>query len=252
MTPSSHSVHQNPKALETRHLPVEVELFIEPDGTVVFADLAVDAFPIARQLAGKRGIMFEALIQIVRDWSVILSLRWQVAYLNLRNQDRLADDLHEPRKIIQHLEHSIRRLTKQTEERDAQIAKLEQEKRALENRRPQGVASARNAQFAVFRRLHPIVTQWPTLRMTIQDEDTIPIDTILELLAPLDEVVDEMGFEPLETPGEKVAFNPDHHRAVGKGARSINPGDTVKVRYIGYTYDGEVVYKAHVTHIDNE
>ena len=28
-------------------LPVEVELYVEPDGTVVFADLAADVLPIA-------------------------------------------------------------------------------------------------------------------------------------------------------------------------------------------------------------
>jgi hypothetical protein len=31
-------------------LPVEIEFYIEPDGTVVFADLAADILPIAQQL----------------------------------------------------------------------------------------------------------------------------------------------------------------------------------------------------------
>jgi hypothetical protein len=31
-------------------LPVEVELYIQPDGTVIFADLAADTIPIAQQL----------------------------------------------------------------------------------------------------------------------------------------------------------------------------------------------------------
>lgn len=31
-------------------LPVEVEIYIQPDGTVVFADLAAETVPIAQQL----------------------------------------------------------------------------------------------------------------------------------------------------------------------------------------------------------
>ena len=31
-------------------LPVEIELYIEPDGTVIFADLAAEALPLARAL----------------------------------------------------------------------------------------------------------------------------------------------------------------------------------------------------------
>jgi len=32
------------------NLPVEIELYIEPDGTVTFADLAAEALPIATSL----------------------------------------------------------------------------------------------------------------------------------------------------------------------------------------------------------
>ncbi len=31
-------------------LPVEIELYIEPDGTVIFADLAAETIPIAHEL----------------------------------------------------------------------------------------------------------------------------------------------------------------------------------------------------------
>ncbi len=37
-TPSDHDVP----------LPVRVEIFVEPDGTVVFADLAADLIPVAQ------------------------------------------------------------------------------------------------------------------------------------------------------------------------------------------------------------
>ncbi len=41
---------QNLPDSEDGDLPVEVEIYIQPDGTVVFADLAADTVPIAQQL----------------------------------------------------------------------------------------------------------------------------------------------------------------------------------------------------------
>lgn len=35
---------------ETFRLPVEIELYIEPDGSVIFADLAADVIPMAHSL----------------------------------------------------------------------------------------------------------------------------------------------------------------------------------------------------------
>lgn len=41
----------NPKGDQSEtHIPVEVEFYIEADGTVVFADLAADLIPIAQEL----------------------------------------------------------------------------------------------------------------------------------------------------------------------------------------------------------
>lgn len=44
-----HSSQSSPKAEELK-LPVEVEIYIDPDGSVVFADLEQKVIPIARRL----------------------------------------------------------------------------------------------------------------------------------------------------------------------------------------------------------
>jgi len=231
---------RNPITQGTYHLPVEIELTIEPDGAVVFADLAADAVPIARRLMGKEGTMFKLLIQALRDGLAILPLSWQVAYLKLRAFDRLLDDLSASRENAHALGRTVRRLTRQVGEREAQIATLETQK-------PLASASVREAQLAAFKHLRPIATQLPSLRASIRGGKNVSAEEILELLAPLYDALSEMGFEPLGAPGETVAFDPTHHRAVGKGARDIKPGDAVNVQAIGYTHGGETVYKAQVT-----
>jgi len=42
-------MNESPKP-QNKLLPVELELFIDPDGTVVFADLAAEMIPIAQKL----------------------------------------------------------------------------------------------------------------------------------------------------------------------------------------------------------
>ena len=42
-------------------LPVEVEIYIQPDGTVVFADLAAETVPIAQQLNPDQPLICDVL-----------------------------------------------------------------------------------------------------------------------------------------------------------------------------------------------
>jgi hypothetical protein len=250
--PQSRSSDQESKTQKVHQLPTEIELFIEPDGTVVFADLAVDAIPIAHRLTTKRGTMFKSLIQAFQDGLAVLPLRWQISHLKLSSYSRLADSLRDSLTTIRSLERSVGRLNRQINESAAQIAKLEHEKEALESGRPKATPSVRDAQRAAFRHLRPIAAQLPTLRKSIEEGENISTKDILELLIPLDDTLDEMGFRSIGAPGELVKFDPEHHRTVGKGARSIKLGDTVKILFIGHTHGGDVVYKAQVTHIDNE
>ncbi len=243
--PPPHSSDRKPRTQETRHLPVEIELFIEPDGAVVFADLAADVVPIARRLTEKRETMYESLLKALRDWLAILPLRWQVSYLKLQAYDRMQSALHESQAAAHSLERSVWRLNRQIEAQEAQIAELE-------SRRPQVSASVRETQLAIFRSLRPIVTELPSLRAAIKEGKSISAEDVLVVLSPLDEAVEEIGFKPFGLPEDTLPFDPERHRAVGKGARSVGPGDTVRVRHSGYTYNGEVIYKAHVTRIGNE
>jgi hypothetical protein len=250
--PPSYSSDWKPRTQETRQLPVEIELFIEPDGAVVFADLAADAVPIARRLTDRRKSMFESLIQTLRDWLAIWPLRWQVSYLKLRTYDHLENGFRESQETIRSLERAAWRLNRRIEAQETQIAELEHEKEALANRSPLPSPSVREVQLAIFRYLHPIMMELSTWRMAAEEGKKVSPEDILERLALLDEAVEKMGFRPFGSPGETMPFDPERHRAVGKGARSVKPGDAVRVLHVGYSYGDDVVYKAHVTRVDNE
>jgi hypothetical protein len=248
----SHSPDWKSRTQETHQLPVEIELFIEPDGAVVFADLAADAVPIARRLTDRRKSMFESLIQTLRDWLAIWPLRWQVSYLKLMTYERLEDGLRESQETIRSLERAAWRLNRRIEAQEAQIAGLEQEKETLASRSPLPSPSVHEVQLAIFRYLRPIVMELSTWRMAVKGGENLSPEDILQQLAPLDEAVEEMEFRPFGSPGETTPFDSERHRAVGKGARSIKLGDAVRVLHAGYSYGDDVVYKAHVTHVDNE
>lgn len=242
------------KAKGFSQLPVEIELFVEPDGSVVFADLAADAVPIANRLIGAGETMFESLVCALRNWLAVLSLRWQVDSLKLGTYDHLADNLRGLREALRTLERTIDSLNQQLDERGAQIVKLQQEYKTLQNQREESPRrSARRARLQVFSRLRSIATQLPTLRAAAEEGTEVSAKDVLDMLTSLDQALSDMRFTPIGEVGEFMEFDPIHHRAVGKGARSVAPGDLVKVRFIGYLYsDKEVACKAEVTRVSDE
>ena len=73
------------------------------------------------------------------------------------------------------------------------------------------------------------------------------MDDLSALVDSLNAALSDIGFAPIGKAGSGTKFDKTLHRAVGKGARSVQDGDSVNVRYVGYERDGKVVVKAHVT-----
>lgn len=195
--------------------------------------------------------LFLTAIREVWDRLVVLRLRFEIACLKATNYDQLADTVQALRRALQTQERVQDDLRRQLEARNAQIEKLRDEYAALEIRRSkEGATTTRSAHLAVFKQLQPILTQLPALRLAIEEGAEVTIRDVLELLSPLDEMMGDMGFEAVGEAGAHVRYDPRLHRAVGRGARSVTPDDLVRVRYIGYLYDGEVVCKAEVNRVE--
>lgn len=188
------------------------------------------------------------LVQLLRDRVAVFRLQREIDRLKLRNYDLLVDNLHGLRRALGTQRRAADELAAQLEQRSAQISELRKEYAALEARQNHmGASSVRDERLALFKRLQPVATQLPTLRAALADGANLSPRDVLDLLTPLDEMLRDLGFEQIGEAGTEVPYDPRKHRAVGRGARSIAPEAPVRVRYVGYVYDGEIVCKAEVT-----
>ena len=199
------------------------------------------------------GKLLRSVFHALRDRLAILRLRQEVNRLRLAHYDRLVDSVRGLRRVIETQKRAIEDLHRQLEARDASIEKLRAEYAALQARRGESRSDIIRAErLAVFRRMQEVVTQLPTLRAAVEEGADLSARDVLGLLAPLEQVWRDLGFEVIGEAGQIVPYDPKLHRPVGREARSVNPDDAVRVRYVGYTYNGEIVCKAEVTRVEQE
>ncbi len=195
--------------------------------------------------------LYEALEYLLEPF-LVLRLRVQVTRLKAREYDRVAGEIQGLQRALETQQRVQEDLYRQIDERDAQIAKLREEYAALRQRGTEaGAVQSDAARLEMFRRLQPVMTQLPTLRRAVEEGAAIGARDVLDLLAPLDEMLADLGFEPIGQAGAELEFDPTRHHPVGSRAREVTPGSRVRVRYVGYMYNGAVLAKAEVTRADS-
>lgn len=222
---------------------------MRPQASLHLARLTLVRGRNAKEMLDKLRDTFSA---VSADALAITRLELELGYLKLADYDRLARAQRGLRNVISTLERNVDDLSARLEEREKRVEKLQAEYKALQVRESSDVkASTDGERLALFKKLEPLATQLPTLHQSIKEGAEVSAGDVLELLAPLDELLSDLGFTAIGKAGAKLTFDPTRHRAVGKGARSVELGDPVRVRYVGYLYEGEVVVKAHVTAIQD-
>ncbi len=189
---------------------------------------------------------------LVRDRLEIIRLQQEIKELKAQAYDRLAAAVIGLRRAVETQERVADDLQQQLNERDEQIAKLREEYAQLNSRGDASISEAREAErLAWFKRLQPMLVQLPTLRSAVETEGAdISARDVLNIVSLMDEVLADMQFEPIGAAGENVTYDPKKHKPVGRGARSLHPEDEVRVRYVGYMHDGDVLVKAEVTKLE--
>lgn len=188
------------------------------------------------------------VVQIVRGQVAIVVMRFEISRLRLQNYDRLVDTVHGLRRALDTQNRALDDLHQQLDDREGQIKKLQNEYVALQQFHSQGEGASLVAdRLDVFKRLQSIAVQLPTLRAAVDDGAGLAARDVLDLLAPFDEMLRDFGFERIGQAGAQAPYDPTRHRPVGRGARSVESGDMVRIRYVGYLYEGQVVCKAEVT-----
>jgi molecular chaperone GrpE (heat shock protein) len=194
--------------------------------------------------------LLASFVQIIRDRLAIVVMRLEISRLKLQDYDRLAETVHGLRRALDTQKRSLDDVHQQLDEKEGQIKKLQNEYVTLQQLQSQSEGASLAAdRLDVFKRLQSIAVQLPTLRAAIDDGAGVAARDVLDLLAPFDEMLRDFGFEPIGEAGAQTPFDPTRHRPVGRGAHSVTPDDMVRVRYVGYLYNGQVLCKAEVTHI---
>lgn len=90
------------------------------------------------------------------------------------------------------------------------------------------------------------LTYWPSAAAKAQSNPEIPATRLLPIVKPIEELLAKWGVEAIASVGEEIPYDPQEHQLI-KG--KAQPGDLVKVNYIGYKQGDKLLYRAKVSAI---
>ena len=86
--------------------------------------------------------------------------------------------------------------------------------------------------------------QWPTAATAVRQNPQLPATRLLSLVEPVKQLLEQWDVETIASVGEELAYDPQHHQLM-KGI--AQPGELVKVRYVGYKQGDKLLHKAKVS-----
>ncbi len=96
--------------------------------------------------------------------------------------------------------------------------------------------------------LEPWLVQWPTAAYAAQQNQQLPAVRVLPLVRPVEQLVQEWGVEAIASVGSELPYDPQWHQLMEGTAQ---PGELVRIRYIGYRVGEKLLYRAKVSPIGN-
>ncbi|MBD2530381.1 nucleotide exchange factor GrpE [Nostoc flagelliforme FACHB-838] len=93
--------------------------------------------------------------------------------------------------------------------------------------------------------LESLLLQWPTAAQKAQENPQLAAVKIVPLVQkPLEKLLQAWGVEAIAPVGAELPYDPQLHQLIEGAAQ---PGETVKVRYIGYFQGEKLLYRAKVS-----
>ncbi|MEL6928849.1 MAG: helix-turn-helix domain-containing protein [Cyanobacteria bacterium J06600_6] len=89
--------------------------------------------------------------------------------------------------------------------------------------------------------------QWPTAATAVRQNPQLPATRLLSLVEPVEELVKQWNVSAIATVGQELTYDPQNHQLM-KGV--AEPGEVVKVRYVGYKQGDKLLHKAKVSPVD--
>lgn len=88
--------------------------------------------------------------------------------------------------------------------------------------------------------------QWPTAVAAVQANQTLPAIRLLPLVKPLEDLLVTWTVEPIGAVGTDIPYDPHSHQLLDG---IVQPGDLVRVRYVGYRHGDRILHRAKVSPI---
>lgn len=122
---------------------------------------------------------------------------------------------------------------------------LQQEYKRLQTQMEQQRESlSEEFQRASLQMIESWLLQWPTAATRAQENPQLAAVKLLPLLRPVQQLIEQWGVEAIAPVGAEVSYDPQWHQLLEGG---VAPGETVVVRYTGYRYQGQLLYRAKVS-----
>ncbi|HBB32023.1 MAG TPA: hypothetical protein DDZ80_02695 [Cyanobacteria bacterium UBA8803] len=122
---------------------------------------------------------------------------------------------------------------------------IEQEYRQLQQQlEQQRETLMQEFQQASLQVLESWMVQWPTAARAARENEQLPAVKLLPLIKPVEQLLQQWGIEAIASVGEELPYDPQWHQLMSGTAQ---PGNKVRVRYIGYRQGDKLLYRAKVS-----
>ncbi|MGL5082198.1 MAG: helix-turn-helix domain-containing protein [Microcoleaceae cyanobacterium] len=112
----------------------------------------------------------------------------------------------------------------------------------------QAASLQQDFQRASIQALESWMIQWPTVAHRARENPELSAAKVLPLLRPVEQLLEQWEVEPIANVGQTVPYDPQIHQLL-EGISQ--PGDPVIVRYGGYRYQGQLLYRVKVSPVSS-
>ncbi|MEQ9358264.1 helix-turn-helix domain-containing protein [Coleofasciculus chthonoplastes] len=91
--------------------------------------------------------------------------------------------------------------------------------------------------------------QWPTAAYAVTQNNQLPAIRLLPLIKPVEQLLQQWGIEAIASVGDELTYDPQWHQLM---SGTVQPGELVRVRYVGYRQGDKLLYRAKVSPVNNQ
>jgi len=99
-------------------------------------------------------------------------------------------------------------------------------------------------QQATLQSIESFLLQWPTAAYAAQNNPQAPAVRLLPLVRPIEQLLLAWGIETIGPVGAVAPYDPQIHQLMEE---TTQPGNPVKIRYVGYRQGAKLLYRAKVS-----